>query len=332
MIGTHEVIDRAARKAGHLPRIERISARVWAVPVTCAPLPVGYTFAYILVGDAGLFVVIDPGAESAEGRRQLLAGIDAAGLRLADLTGVVATHTHWDHMGAAERLLADTDAWLGMHPLDFWPVAGSPLVDARATAHGRWLATGGVPDDIADALSTRHRTQELHFSQPLRTLDLEDGDYLPLPGRKLRVIGTPGHTAGSICIADEDEEVLFTGDHVLPGIYPNVGAFYDRSDDDTLGGYLDSLDKVAAWNEYQICPGHEFHFRGLDTRMAQLRERLLQRQAEVASAHSARPEASAWEITSGLLWRRGWDSLTPADRQSALAATRAHLNHIKTTN
>ena len=332
MIGTHQVVDRAARNAGRIPEIERIAPGVWAVAISCAPLPVSYTFAYIVVGDGDSFIVIDPGAESPEGRQQLLDGIDAAGVQFENLIGIVATHEHWDHMGAAERLPDATNAWLGIHPLEAWPVVGTPDSEQRFVAYSQWLTASGAPADVVQELSARQRRRSRHFTEQRVTRELEDGAYLPLPGRKLRVVWTPGHTAGHICIADEDHEILFTGDHVLPTIHPNIGAFADRPDADTLGGYLASLEKLAPWGEYQICPGHEYHFRGLAERSAQLRARLAGRLEEVAAARAAQPDATLWEITAGLRWRRGWDALENTDREDALAATRAHLNHIDHTD
>lgn len=327
MIATHEVVDRVARKAGRIPAIEQITSRIWAVPVTCN-LPVRYTFAYLVIGDDDTFLVIDPGAESDEGRAQLVAGIDAAGLQLSQLTGVVATHTHWDHMGAAERLVADTGAWFGIHPLEEWPIAGTPAVAEKVAAYAHWLEASGAPAEVVAELSARKIERARNFAQPRTTVALEDGMLLPLPGRRLRVVLTPGHTAGHICIVDEDEEVLFTGDHVLPTIHPNIGAFEDRPNDDTLGGYLASLEKIAQWGDFQICPGHEYNFRGLEARVGELRERLAGRLEEVAAARAAHPDASAWEITSRVRWRRGWEGLANSDREDALAATRAHLNHL----
>lgn len=327
MIATHEVVDSAARRAGRVPAAARISPRVWAVPVTC-DLPVRYTFAYLVIGDDQRFLVIDPGAESAEGRAQLLAGIALAGLEFENLIGIVASHGHWDHMGAAEALMADTGAWLGIDPLEAWAIVDTPDAEARVQSYADWLTANGAPADVVTELAERKRGRARYFSQERTILPLEDGQYLPLAGRRLRVVSTPGHTAGSICVVDEDEEILFTGDHVLPSIHPNIGAFEDRPDADTLGGYLDSLEKLTPWSDFQICPGHEYHFRGLTERSEQLRERLARRLAEVTAARAAQPDVSAWELTSGLRWRRGWDGLANADREDALAATRAHLNHL----
>ena len=331
MIATHEVVDRAARKAGRVPEVERISARIWAVPVTCS-LPVRYTFAYFVVGDDERFIVIDPGAETPEGREQLLGGLDAAGLELRNLAGVVGTHWHWDHMEAAERLVAETGAWFGLHPLERWPVAGTPELEERVQAYTDWLADSGAPAEVVTELGDRKRGRGHLFETELATLPLADGMLLPLAGRTLRVVVTPGHTAGSVCIVDEDEEVLFTGDHVLPTIHPNIGAFEDRPDEDTVSGYLASLQKIARWSDFQICPGHEYHFRGLAERTEQLRARLERRLAEVAAIRAANPGASPWELTSLLPWRRGWDGLTNSDREDALAVTRAHLNHLDQLN
>jgi hydroxyacylglutathione hydrolase len=43
---------------------------------------------------------------------------------------------------------------------------------------------------------------------------VQDEDMLDIGGRELKVIAVPGHTAGSICLLDEKEKLLFSGDSV----------------------------------------------------------------------------------------------------------------------
>ncbi len=60
-------------------------------------------------------------------------------------------------------------------------------------------------------------------AEPFADLLVEDGDVLPIAGREVRALWTPGHTAGHLCLVDEGDGLLFTGDHVLPRINPGIG-------------------------------------------------------------------------------------------------------------
>ncbi|MEZ6146789.1 MAG: MBL fold metallo-hydrolase [Planctomycetaceae bacterium] len=70
---------------------------------------------------------------------------------------------------------------------------------------------------------------------------LFDGDRLATADGEIEVIHTPGHTMGSVCF--KFNNYLFSGDHVLPNISPNVGGG-DLKNRGLLSHYLDSLAKV----------------------------------------------------------------------------------------
>jgi glyoxylase-like metal-dependent hydrolase (beta-lactamase superfamily II) len=80
---------------------------------------------------------------------------------------------------------------------------------------------------------------------------LKEGDVIDLGEMKLRVLNTPGHTPGSICLYEEDEKILFSGDTLFPD-----GAF-GRTD---FGGsdaeMLESLKRIAALEVETLYPGH----------------------------------------------------------------------------
>src|SRR6516225_9777080 len=85
-----------------LPPVEQVSDRVWSVPITCEPFPVRFTYCYIVVGAAEELLIIDPGMRSAAGAAQLRSGLEEAGLVSSRITGIVVTHFHPDHLGAAQ--------------------------------------------------------------------------------------------------------------------------------------------------------------------------------------------------------------------------------------
>ena len=76
----------------------------------------------------------------------------------------------------------------------------------------------------------------------------------------LEVIHTPGHTQGSISLRYGRH--LFSGDHVLPTISPNIGAGELRRSG-MMRRFLDSLDRVANYSPttWSCCPGTASRFR-----------------------------------------------------------------------
>jgi glyoxylase-like metal-dependent hydrolase (beta-lactamase superfamily II) len=221
-------------------------------------------------------------------------------------------------------------AWIAMHPLE------AASLPARAW-HGRpagidrdWLHRHGVPDADIDALAIRpDRLGDLmSMAEPDRLL--ADGDRVPLLGREVRAVWTPGHTPGHLCLHDPVAGALLTGDHLLPRISPNVGV-HAASDGDPLGAYLDSLDGMARFAGEEALPAHEYRFDALDRRAADLVAHHAERGDEVLRAVDTLPAPTAWTIAAALTWSRGWDALAGMLRRMALAETLAHLTHLTTT-
>ncbi len=131
--------------------------------------------------DAGL-----PGS-----RRRLERYVARIGRSMNELRRIVVTHAHPDHIGAVRELTADTDAEVFVHPAD--------LAALRVTLREAWTERDGTK-------LLAYFTRTPHASEPA-----EDGDVLPVLGG-LRVIHTPGHTPGSICLYAARDRLLFTGD------------------------------------------------------------------------------------------------------------------------
>lgn len=282
------------------------------------PMPAGtglhFSNAYLIDDADGRVHVVDPGSPTAEAAAALEAAIGDA-----EVGSIVITHLHADHAGGAGALRARTGARVLLHERERAALgriaAGLPAPDLDA-----W----GVPDDrrpelLAAAVVPTGPAAEL-VDEVLDGV-LVDAQLLDIPGRRVRVIGTPGHTDGHLCLHDEEAGLLLTGDQVLPTINSGLG-LGGPTDTNPIADYLASLDRVAVLDTgtLQALPGHEDPFTGVRERCAALVAHHLRRTEEVAASAGA----TVWEVASGLNWTGGWDALTGFTLLSALRQTAWH--------
>lgn len=187
---------------------------------------------YLLYGKAGNeALVIDP---SDAGKVQKV--LDENGL---ELTHILLTHQHFDHIAGVAELREKTDAEVMIHSLD------------AEGLHNRFTSLAAfIPGRFTP-------------SQPTRTL--EDGDVITAAGFTIRVLHTPGHTEGGVCFVCDDEKFAFTGDTVFC-------ASYGRTD--MPGGNMRKLSRsiqstvLKLPDDYILYPGH-----GEETTVALEKER-----------------------------------------------------------
>jgi glyoxylase-like metal-dependent hydrolase (beta-lactamase superfamily II) len=307
------------------PIPEDLGGGVWSVPVPIPDSPLGWTLVYALESPQGL-VLIDAGWEHPDAWAALRDGLSTLGLDVTEVRGVVITHYHPDHAGLAGRVREASGAWLAMHHAD---------VAVVRLFHD--LVRDGVSRTWELASARRAGAGPGESPRPARRVDppavpdreLTDGDLVDLPGRKLRVVWTPGHSPGHVCLHLEDGDRIFTGDHVLPRITPHIGLYpYDLPDVDPLGDFLGSLERVAGIEAGEVLPAHQYRFHGLSERAEAIIEHHEERLTEITRLLSDRP-ASLWELAGAMAWRGSWASMSPLARQMATGEAAAHLRTLE---
>ena len=288
------------------------------------PLPfprLRWVNAFVVSGDEGL-TLIDCGVGSEEGWEALVAGLAALDRSVDDITQLVCTHLHVDHMGMAARVVEVTEARFVMHE-----AANDGLADYNEWGAGigrqaELAAHHGIPDDAVDEIAEVQPRPAWAGAGIAPTRPVVDGDLIPLGAeRSLEVVHTPGHDEAHICLIDSRTGVMFSGDHVLPRITPVV--LHDP-EGDRLGTYIDSLQRIEALGLGLTYPAH-----GVVIEQGSMRAR------QIILHHERRLGGIAQELRHGP--RTAWDimeqifrpNLIAFEKRLAFSETLAHLVHLE---
>ncbi len=159
----------------------------------------------------GELAVIDPGPDDPIHLDALLKATEGQ-----TISAILITHTHIDHSPLARPLAARTGATIFGLPD---PATGSADEDVEA---------GFTPDVV-----------------------IEDGQKITGPGWTFEAIHTPGHASNHVCYALEEENAIFSGDHIMGWSTTIVSP-----PDGDMSDYYASLDKIDARAFATLWPTH----------------------------------------------------------------------------
>ncbi len=136
---------------------------------------------------------------------------------------IVSTHGHWDHIGDNAAVAEETGAEIAVHPLDRERLENpQPL-----------FAPFEIPPSVP-------------------AVELAEGGEIRIGEIRLRILHTPGHTEGSVCLLAPDDGFLLSGDTLFAGGWGRV---------DLPGGSAEAMAaSIARLTELDdplaVLPGH----------------------------------------------------------------------------
>jgi len=161
------------------------------------------------------------------------------GYKPSDVAHIIITHHHADHIGSLAELKNATGTKVMAHPAD------APYIDGTMPQPGparpKWLGRVLSPFNSMWAAMPAEVDKLLN-----------DGDELPILGG-IRILHTPGHTPGSICLFIPQEKLVIAGDLLAHRFRLSLPSRLFTVD---VGKEVNSIKRLASLDFSAIAFGH----------------------------------------------------------------------------
>lgn len=299
----------------------QVARRIYQVK---SPLPFPpHSINCYAVDTGGGWILVDAGLNYPPVRAAWQEAFNTLGISPASIKAVYITHFHPDHYGAAGWLQNLSGAPVYMHPLDarlcdiFWK-AGEGQLPVLAE---HYVRNGLEPEHASELLNNMRILFPLVKPYPEITV-LPEKEETRTGAGQIRIIWTPGHSDGHVCLFEEKEGALLSGDHLLYEITPNI-SYWPRGDENPLKNYLASMDVLENLPVRLVLPGHGRVFHNPRERIEQIKSHYGQRLKIVAR------EADGGRTAREVCDRIFVPDLPPDDMRLAMGETLSHLKYLE---
>ncbi len=239
-----------------------------------------------------------------------------------DVDYIIISHLHIDHLGGAMYFnkISNIPVYISKNDYNYIKNFIKDN-DFYFNSYKELLKTGGVPEMLINEILNSHPL--IKFINYYNELNIKILDFTP---NNFEVIDVPGHSPGSIVLYSKSEKLLFSGDHILNRITPNISVY--SKDKDYLGLYINSLEKIKNIDVQTVYPGHGEIFHNYQERIN-----------EILKHHNNRIETilkilkswkSPYEVASEIEWSKGrkMETMNYMEKNFAIMETMAHLIYM----
>ncbi|NLW64920.1 MAG: MBL fold metallo-hydrolase [Clostridiales bacterium] len=271
-------------------------------------------------------LVIDTGFKLPECEAALRQGLLELDIDL-NKTDFFITHLHSDHSGLVPALVTENSR-VYLSRIEIPWMFGDTRDALWAGDRVKFQRAGFSEEELSHLWKAPDRKLS-----PIREfedyLPVDDGDIFEYGGYRLKAVETPGHTPAHMCLWMEDQKTMFTGDHLLFDITPNI-THWDEIDD-SLGSYLDSLRMTDKFDVQLALPGHretgDFHARTAE--LLSHHELRLDESLEIVRKN---PGLNIYDIAGKMSWKircNSWEDFPITQKWFAVGECHSHLRHLE---
>lgn len=286
-------------------------------------------------------ILIDAGLNFPDWKKIFFAELKNLNVSFKEIDYLIITHEHPDHIGLMKTIKRkNPNIQILMHNITHelikWLSNPDNIDQIRSAANALSIRTKkfGVSEKqtkrIFQYMSSMHNL--VQYCKPDKILN--DYDEISFDTTNLKIIWTPGHSPGHICVFDEKSRFLFSGDHVLSRITPHIGNFlinpslekdYDFSN--ILHHYLTSLDRIDTLDSKLIFPAHQEVIYNPHEQIKSIKEHHKNRLLEISKLIEKKPLTPY-----GISQIHFGEDLSEMNTFLALSEVLSHLNYLENQN
>jgi len=305
--------------------IEEILPGLYKVEIPLPGIPLESVNSY-MVKTRERNLIVDTGLNRKECIRAMQGSLERLGIDLLK-TDFFITHLHIDHLGLVSSLATNTSKVYFSRPDARW--IGSSAVHWNKAIE--FFRMHGFPESELKAILSNHPGYKYEPRDlPVFTI-LKEGDIVDIGEYVFRVIETPGHTMGHMCLYEPKFKMFVSGDHILGDITPTIQSWSNEGN--PLKDYMASLEKVYELDIRMVLPGHRRIFRNSRERIEELRRHHANRLTEVISILTG-GRKNAFRVASEMKWDveeecGSWDLFPVLQKTFATTEAIAHLRYLE---
>lgn len=306
--------------------VKEIQDNIYVIEVPLPNNPLRLLNSYFVRGTKRS-LLIDTGFNSDVCYEALSSGLEEIGADMSK-TDIFLTHLHADHSGLSGRIASETST-IYISAVD--KVRLEALIEPGTwdLTDRRYSALGFSDQELKD---NRKVSPILKYAPEHGTTftAIDDGFTLDLGNYILKAVATPGHTPGHMCLYEERSRILFSGDHVLFGITPNIASWMGV--EDSLGNYMESLEKIRKYDVETTLSAHRSPTGDFYTRIDELISHHMVRIEEAFDVVKREPGLTPYEIAARMTWSiraEGWWDFPLAQKWFAVSEATSHLDYLE---